>query len=378
MNATLDAFPYVQSYWRMNQPSEASPALEGDHDTDVVIVGGGFAGLSTALGLIERRPDLNVTLLEARHIGYGASGRNGGHILNLPPAGWLLEDLSREENLADVHLALEMAAERVRTIRELLESEGLDAEFGETAVAAAARNAFQVAGVRWVRDLMDTIGVETPLYEGAEAQSRVAFPARAVLSIPTTTIQPYKLARVLRTLLLRRGVTFFEDTPVTRVENTPEGVTVTTERGYVRAARAVLTTNAYLRQTNVALDAPLPKTTILHTYLMATEPLTDDEIQRISPHGESFGDAALSFYYGRIHDRRLLFGGIDRRSDNTLEDDRREASFRKLHREMLRRFPFLADRALYAAWGGAVQETADTAPITRRAEGQPNIILNMG
>ncbi|MEN0068526.1 MAG: FAD-binding oxidoreductase [Myxococcota bacterium] len=374
----VDAFPYVQSYWMMNQPTDASPALTGVHDTDVVVVGGGFAGLSTALGLVDRQPDLRVTIVEARHVGYGASGRNGGHILNLPPAGWLLEDLSKPENLENVHLALEMAGAQVRTLRDRLASEGLDAEFTTSAVAVVARNPFQVAGIRWFGELLASVGIDAPFYERDAAQAHVGFPAKAVLAIPTTNIQPYKLARALRTLVLSRGVTFFEDTPVTRIESTGNGVTVTTSQGGVQARRAVLTTNAYIRQNNVSLDVPLPKTKILHTYLMATEPLSDDELQRISPSGEGFGDAALSFFYGRVHDRRLLFGGLDRSSDNTLEDDRREASFRKLHREMLSRFPFLADRRLDAVWGGAVQETHDTAPIIRRVKSQPNLILNMG
>ena len=57
-NSTRQAFPYVQSYWMMNQPFEKSPALAGEHNTDVVVIGGGYAGLATALGLIEQQPQL--------------------------------------------------------------------------------------------------------------------------------------------------------------------------------------------------------------------------------------------------------------------------------------------------------------------------------
>lgn len=156
----IDAFPYMQSYWMINQPMETSPALEAEYDTDVVIIGGGYAGMSTALGLLDRQPDLRVTIVEARHIGYGASGRNGGHIMNL---------------------------------------------------------------------------------------------------------------------LLRRGVTLFEDTPATSVESTQDGVTVQTPGGLVRAQRAVVTTNAYILQNSVSLEVSLPKTTILHNYVVATEQLSDEE-----------------------------------------------------------------------------------------------------
>lgn len=379
MNAVpVDAFPYTQSYWMLGHPVRTSPPLEGEHDADVVIVGGGYAGMSTAFSLMEHRPDLRVTVLEAQHVGYGASGRNGGHIMNFPPVGWMLEDLSQPEKLAPVQMARGMAAAYVRTLAQALEREGIDAELEETGIGAVARNAFEVASIRWARDLMQSAGVETRWYEGDAARSRISYPAKAVMTLPTTVFHPFKLAQGLRTMLLRRGVTFFENTPATRIESTADGVVIETPHGKVRAGRAVVTTNAYILQSRLSLDVSLPKTTILHTYVVATDRLSDEDIHRICPNGEDFGDPAITFFYGRIHDRRLLFGGVDRRSRNTPQDDRRERSYRALHRELVRRFPFLSQTPLYAAWGGAVQETWDNAPIIQRAAPDSNIVLNMG
>ncbi len=111
---------------------------------------------------------------------------------------------------------------------------------------------------------------------------------------------------------------------------------------------------------------------------MATERLSDEQLRRISPTGGPFADSSLSFMYGRLHDHRLLFGGVDRKTGNTLADDRYERSFRHIHRTMVRRFPFLADVPLAAAWGGAVQQNGAEAPIVRQAERHPNIVLDMG
>lgn len=371
-------FPYQQSYWMMNHEVPTAAPLAGEHVADVVIVGGGFAGLSTALGLLHAQPDLKVTLIEAQHIGYGASGRNGGQIMNFPPPTWMLEDLDQAENRELIDLHHQLAAEQLDLVATSVMAAGVPSDMEPGRIAGVARNAFEVAGVRWAHDLLRGAGIDSELYLGEAAQARSCTPAKAALDLPTTRIQPFELAQGLRQALLARGATIFESTPAKRVENTADGVRVETAGGVIRADRAVLTTNAYLLQNRVELDRSLPKTSILHTYLIATERLDPDVFHRIFPTGEGFGDAALTFFYGRPHDGRLLFGGMDRTSKNTVADDQREASFRALHAEMLARFPFLRDVPLSAAWGGAVQETRDSAPIIRRTSEGSNIILNMG
>ena len=121
-------FPFTQSYWMLNQTLETSPELSGGHKADVVIVGGGYAGLSTAFTLIETQPDLNVTLIEAHHIGFGASGRNGGHILNVPPHAWWMGNLSNKNVLENAHLYRNIAGEQTQKILMALAEENIDVE----------------------------------------------------------------------------------------------------------------------------------------------------------------------------------------------------------------------------------------------------------
>ena len=380
MAAPKQDFPFTQSHWMLNQEYEKSEALSGEHKSDVVIVGGGYAGLSTAFTLIETQPDLTVTLIEAHHVGFGASGRNGGHILNVPPHAWWLGNLSNKQIRDNVHLYCAIAGEQAGKIFAALDEAGIDVERVPELVGTIARTRAQEAIARFLYDQALNVGIEVEYSTGDEARRRTFdFPGNRVLAnlhMPTMTMHPFKLAQGMRTLLLSRGVTIFEDSPVTDIKSRATGVTVSTANGLVQAEKAVLSTNAYSARDTLTLDAPHPKAGLRHTYMIATEQLPDDVERRISPSNEGIGDASPFFYYGRIHDRRLLFGGSDRRSTNTEADDRHLASYEKVYAELLRRFPYLTDAELYAAWGGAIQQTTFETPITRRAAEHSNIILN--
>lgn len=191
-------------------------------------------------------------------------------------------------------------------------------------------------------------------------------------------MHPYKLARGLQAILTRHGGQVFEQSPVTHMASDGKSVTVQTSGGTIQAQKAVLTTNAYLNRGALKTEITLPEASTYHTYLLATEPLSPALQHRISPMAQPFADPSGSFFYGRLHDNRLLFGGIDRESRNTVADDRHLPSFKRLYADLFRRFPFLVDVPLAAAWGGAVQETRTKAPIVRRADGNPNIVLNIG
>jgi gamma-glutamylputrescine oxidase len=362
----------------MNQPFDKSPELEGEHQTDVIIIGGGYAGLSSALGLLEAQPDLSMTIIDAEHLGFGASGRNAGHLFNVPPAGLVLQDLSNEKYLADVHFARQIVDDQVGKVTAQLEKAGLDCELKEDRVAAVARTSFEMAGIRWVERLMNTIGHESYLYEGEAAMARIAYRAKGFLSMPVKKFHPYKMILALRTLLARQGVNFFEDTPATSVQNTARGVRVITPKGVVQAQKAIVTTNAYIRQNELKLEPRFPKTSVLHTYMIATDQLSEEQMKAISPSVEDFGDASFTFFYSRFHDRRFLFGGVDRKSEASIDDDRREESFHELHAELISRFPFLSEIPLYAAWGGAFPKTGNRVPLIKRTEENSNIIFNTG
>lgn len=112
--------------------------------------------------------------------------------------------------------------------------------------------------------------------------------------------------------------------------------------------------------------------------MLATKALDDSTIQQISEARHPFGDPSLAFYIWRMHGNQFLFNGIDRASQNTLNDDRHLPSYTKLYKEILRRFPFLADVKLEAAWGGATQQTITDTPIVQASSQHSNLFLNIG
>jgi glycine/D-amino acid oxidase-like deaminating enzyme len=94
-------FPFRTSHW-FDEDIASRPALKGSRSVDVAIVGGGFAGLSATQHLKETRPDVSVSLLQAEHVGYGASGRDAGWLLRFPPLLWLLDDFEDRRRLEAV------------------------------------------------------------------------------------------------------------------------------------------------------------------------------------------------------------------------------------------------------------------------------------
>jgi glycine/D-amino acid oxidase-like deaminating enzyme len=223
----------------------------------------------------------------------------------------------------------------------------------------------------------EAIGQHCEFLEKEKMTQLVGYPAIAGMAHEIVCIQPYRLARGLRQRCLDQDVRIYENTPIKTLRSTSQGVQLIAADGAtLTAQKVILATNAYTN--SLMLDVEIPATSTQHTYMLATEPLEPDMLDRISQARTPFGDPALSFYIGRIYENRLIFNGIDRASQVTPEDDRHLPSFIKLHKEMLRRFPFLDPVSLAGAWGGAVQQTTTDAPIVRRSKSNPNVILNIG
>lgn len=369
-------FPFTTSFW-FDAHIETSPALTGTRSADVAIVGGGFAGLSAARHLKLTSPDTSVALLEAKHIGFGASGRAAGWVMSLPPLYWLLDDFRDPQRLSDIRWTSELCRAHIAEIGELVRREAIDCAWTPTSYFFVARNPLEVATLRWLLPRFEAIGQRCALVEGAGVRRLVGYPGAAAMAFEVVTVQPYRLARGLRQHGLDLGVEVYENTPVAQIRRTRQGIQLTTADGQSLTARkVVLATNAYTKFVDANIDMPSASTR--HTYMLATEPLPPALLDRITQARVPFGDPTLSFYIGRIHEDRLVFNGIDRASQVTPEDDRHGSSFASLHREMIRRFPFLESVPLAAAWGGAVQQNSTETPIVQRSKSHPDLILNIG
>ena len=345
-------------------PVEPQPALEGEIDVDVAIVGGGYTGLWTALAVGELEPSARVAVLEAALCGEGPSGRNGGFLHGY----W--SSLARARRVFGDGGALavaEAASAIVPGVREFVEQRGVDVWLRQAPMlevsAAPAQDEAIDAALAAARDL----GVEeeaTPVGR-EELGERCSSPSfrRGVLYREGATVQPARLVRALRAAVLDTGLVLHERTPMIRLRRDSPNV-VETPRGRVRAREVVVAINAA-----AAGWRPLARRlTAFGSYVVLTEPVPQllDAINWTG--GESIVDGRMFLHYFRTtNDGRVLMGsgsgpiGFGGRLGERFTADapsvaRAEAGLRFL-------LPGLADAAVERAWGGPIDVSADHFPF---------------
>jgi glycine/D-amino acid oxidase-like deaminating enzyme len=333
------------------------PALPGDTEADVAIVGAGYTGLWTAYYLAVTDPALRIVVLEAEVAGYGASGRNGGWCSALFPASLGavagLPGAGREAALAQ-HAAMRATVDEVVRVTA---AEGIDAHVAKGGTVSLVRSPAQLRRARaevadaraWGRGEDDL-----RLLGAAEADDvlRGTRTLGATYTPDCAAIHPARLVRGLAAAAERRGVRIHEGTPVTAIE---PGRAVT-GHGTVRADVLVRATEGYTPSLAGQRRALAP----VHSLVIATEPLPAEVWEGIGlRRRETFTDHRHLLIYGqRTADDRLVFGGrgapyfLASRVRSRFDRDYRV--FRRLHHALVELFPTLADRRITHAWGGAL------------------------
>ena len=291
------------SHWYPQAP-DLRPALPGDRDADVCIVGAGYTGLWTAYYLKQLDPALRITVLEARFAGFGASGRNGGWLSGLPPGN---REVLAAEHGRDAVVAWQRALnDAVDEVIAVAAREGIDADIVKGGNLEVARTPAQARRLRAEVDEEHRWGVaDMRLLTAAEATARIAVD-RTVLGAFTphcARVQPAKLVRGLADAVQRLGVVIYEQTPVTAIEP-----------GRARSAHGVVRAPVVLRATEgfTARMAGLRRRWLpMNSAMIATEPLPEQTWQRIGWAGcETLGDLAHGFFYAqRTADGRIALGG---------------------------------------------------------------------
>ncbi len=329
---------------------EREAALVGDTTADLVVVGGGYCGLWTALIAKERDPHRDVVLLEAAEVGWAASGRNGG---------FCEASLTHGRENGERHFAQDMPAldrlarENFASLQATIERYSMDVEFEETGVLEVATEPHQIDGLRDAATddpdatyfTADTIPVKSPLYRAG------------LLKIAGYGyVHPAKLVWELKRVCLELGVRIHEHSPVRRLARAEGMVTVSTAAATVRAPKVALATNGFpslLARTRL-LTVPI------YDYALMTEPLTAEQLESIgwtARHG--INDSSREFhYYRRSADDRILFGGFDaiyHRGGKILRShDQRPESFEMLADHFFSTFPQLVGIHFTHQWGGMI------------------------
>lgn len=353
-------------FW-LDDPSrpQPQPALTKEVSTQLLIIGGGFTGLWTALLAKEENPGRDVTLLEAGEIASGASGRNGGFVDESITHG-LQNGLRRWPR--EFATLLKLGAENLDAIEDTIERLGIECDYRRVGDVLMASAPYQVAELRAEVETIQQFGIEFEFYERDRVREIVKSPFfMAALNCPRASalVNPAHLAWGLRKACLKLGVQIFEHTSATELEEHGNYVTATTPYGSVRAERVALATNAFppLLQRLSYYVVPV------YDYVLMSEPLTPTQRESIGWHGrQGISDASRQFHYSRTTaDGRILWGGYDavyhwnNGFGPQLETD--HGSFARLATHFFQAFPQLEGLCFTHAWGGAIDTCSRFSPF---------------
>jgi len=351
----------TQSYYEATVERPARPALTGKLDANVCIVGGGLAGLSTALGLAERGVR-DVVVVEANQVGYGASGRNGGFVFG----GYSLDcaDLLKILGPSRARELYALTLDAVDLMRTRIQRHAIACDATDAGVILA--NWFdEPARLESQRKLMkESFGVEWETLSGAELETQLKtsryhgglFERNAFHFHPLMYV--LGVARAAETA----GVHIVEKSPVIALRKTGARFTVETAQGAIEAQHVVMAGGGYARNVYRRVErAVLP----IATYVMATEPLGTRLADAIACRSAVYDTRFAFDYYRPLPDTRILWGG----RISILEREP-EAIARLLKRDLLKVYPQLHDVRIDHAWGGLMSYARHKMPqIGQSADG---------
>ena len=340
------------------------PTLQGQHRVDVVIIGGGFTGVATAVELAEK--GLKVAIVESNKIGWGASGRNGGQLIR--GVGHGLEQFEGIIGKDGVRQMKLMGLEAVEIVRQRVERYNIacDLTWGYCDLANKPRD---LEGFAEEAEELRGLGYrhQTRLLQANEVHSVVGSDryVGGLVDMGSGHLHPLNLALGEAAVAAQLGVKLFETSAVTRIDYGPE-VRVHTAQGSVRARSLVLGCNAYLKDLNPQLSG---KVLPAGSYIIATEPLSEAQAHALLPQNMAVCDQRVALDYYRLSaDRRLLFGGACHYSGRDPQD-----IGAYMRPKMLEVFPHLANVKIDYQWGGMIGIGANRLPQIGRLPDQPNV-----
>lgn len=297
------------SFWLDDLVSPARyPHLSGNVHCDLAIVGGGYLGLWSAVLAKQQNPNARVVLLEARTIGWAASGRNGGFCEASLTHG---EENGRNRWPNEIERLTELGYDNLDEIEQAVADLGLDCDFERTGAIDLAIEDHQV---EWLLD--EKTDENTVFLDHAAVQAEVASPtylAGVWHRRGNALLHPGKLAAELARVATELGVEIFEHSLVQSLDTTgltpAQGTRVVTRNGTVTAEKTALATNVFpsLLKRNSLSTVPV------YDYVLMTEPLNADQLAAIGwENRQGLADLANQFHYYRLSaDNRILFGGYD-------------------------------------------------------------------
>jgi gamma-glutamylputrescine oxidase len=349
MGKSITATSYYESTAKL---SRRYPAMQGDVAADVLVVGGGFTGISAALELAQS--GYKVVVLEAGKIGSGASGRNGGQICTgfSPGQARLETQVSKE----DARRCFDMAEDAKRLIEDRIAAHGIDCDLQWGYLHCIPKPSQMRMLKDWAEEY-DGLG-----YHGCDVLTKAQLEERlgstlyhgAMREPRAGHFHPLNYLNGLADAAARAGAHIHEDSAAEEI-NTGAKPYARTAHGTVRATYMILGCNAYLGNKVRALTGRIMP---VSSFIITTEPLGQNRAQSLIRDNEAVADTNFILdYFRRTSDNRLLFGG--RANYSTMEPADLAGDMKS---SMIRVFPQLSDVKIDHAWGGYIAITSNRIP----------------
>ncbi|MDF1822535.1 MAG: FAD-dependent oxidoreductase [Alcanivoracaceae bacterium] len=370
MSDPSEAMMNNHSFWQYKYGDYAPnpPLPPGDYDTDVLVIGAGFTGLTCAREIRKDDPSRRVMVLDANDIGFGASGRNGGFNMTLFGVEPEITVMRwGREKTAEAQAYMQQA---VKYVKDLIESEGLDSDYEHTGMLRVAYTERQARRLKKTYKLLTEITRPDSFkyLDGEQTQKLLSCPhiKGAIYEPETGILDPCKHVRSLKMLAEREGAEIYENTKVVSVVREDGSAVVQTGTATIRAKKLVMATNAWTHNLKSSpkvsnIQAPV------WTYQIVTDPLTPEQWQGVNwQERMSIEDNRQFVHYMRITKcGRITMGGgcigIEY-NDQKMDLWKNEKTWQDLERHLKWMFPALKDVKVHYKWGGCVSVNVDMTP----------------
>jgi len=336
------------------------PALRGETETDVCIVGAGFTGLSTAHFLKES--GVRVVVLEQRAVGGGASGRNGGQVL--PGFFADMRDVFASTGPGKGRRLWDLSVDGVGIVRTLIQQYGIACDWQDGGLTTAGTKAEEADLEDLAAFLQENCGAMREFWDRAKVTEAVGNPSyrRALYDAGAGHFHTLKYVRGLARGLHGKDVRIYENTPAQAISTATGKYRITTPRGVVNATALVLCGDSYL---GTLVPEIRRKYVVINNSILATEPLRNPDAVLSCRAAVSENSSSLHFYR-KTADGRLLFGGGDTVIPGPTNQATQAKILATLRRNMVKLFPALKGTAVAHEWSGSIAVTSSFMPNVGR------------